>query len=36
MSISMGPFSPLQIALLIVAALSIVGVVIAFIRSRMT
>jgi hypothetical protein len=32
----MGSFSPLQVALLIVAALSIVGVVIAFIRSRMT
>lgn len=32
----MGSFSPLQIALFIVAALSIVGVVITFIRSRMT
>ena len=32
----MGPFSPLQVALLIVAALSTVGVVIVFIRSRMT
>ncbi|HEX9121703.1 MAG TPA: hypothetical protein VF840_14305 [Terriglobales bacterium] len=32
----MGPFSPLQVALLIVAALSIVGVVIVFVRSRMT
>ena len=32
----MGSFSPLQVALLIVAALSIVGVVIAFVRSRMT
>jgi hypothetical protein len=36
MSIFMGSLSPLQVALLIVAALSIVGVVIAFIRSRMT
>lgn len=32
----MGPLSPLQVLLLIVAALSIVGVVIAFVRSRMT
>jgi hypothetical protein len=32
----MGSLSPLQVALLIVAALSIVGVVITFIRSRMT
>lgn len=32
----MGSLSPLQVALLIVAALSMVGVVIAFIRSRMT
>ncbi len=32
----MGSLSPIQIALLIVAALSIIGVVIAFIRSRMT
>jgi hypothetical protein len=32
----MGSFSPLQIALLIVAALSIMGVVIVFVSSRMT
>ena len=36
MSMSLGSLAPLQIALLIVAALSIMGVVVAFIRSRMT
>ena len=34
--ISMGSLSPVQIALLIVAGLSIVGVVVAFVRSQMT